>query len=45
MRQNLYGTMIWCCANTYGTKDAHCVTKGTQTTDLTSCLAGAMHMA
>ena len=29
---NLSGTMIWHCINAYGTKDAHCVTKGTQTT-------------
>ena len=39
----LCGTTIWCCTNTYGTKDAHYVTEGTQTTDLTSCLAGTMH--
>ena len=43
MQQNLYGAMIWHCANVYGTKDAHCVTKGTQATHLTSYLAGATH--
>ena len=29
---NLSGAMIGRCTNAYGTKDAHCVTKGTQTT-------------
>ena len=42
---NLCGTTIGHCANAYGTKDAHYVTKGTQTTDLTSCPVGVTHMA
>ena len=42
---NLYGTTIQHCANAYSTKDAHYITEGTQTTDITSCPAGAMHMA
>ena len=45
MQQNLYVAMIRHCVNAYGTKDAHCVTKETQTTDFTSCLVGVTHMA
>ena len=37
---NLYGAMIRHCANAYGTKDTHCTTKGTQTTDVTSSPVG-----
>ena len=44
MQQNLYGAMIQHCANTYGTKGTHCITEGTQTTDVMSCLVGVMHM-
>ena len=40
---NLCGATIRCCTNAYGTEEAHYVTKGTQTTDVTSCLVGAMH--
>ena len=42
---NLCGATIRCCTNAYGNKDAHYVTKETQTTDITSCPAGATHMA
>ena len=42
---NLCGAMIRHCAKAYSTKDAHYVTKGTQTTDLTSCPVGVMHTA
>ena len=45
MRQNLYGATIWHCTNAYGTKDAHCVTKETQTTHFTSCPTGVTHTA
>ena len=41
---NLCGAMIRHCANAYGTKDAHYITKGTQTTNVTSCPAGTMHI-
>ena len=40
---NLCSAMIRCCTNIYGTKGTHYVTKETQTTDVTSCLVGAMH--
>ena len=42
---NLCSAMIRHCTNACSTKDAHCVTKETQTTDLASCLVGATHMA
>ena len=38
---NLCGATIWLCANAYCTKDTHYITKETQTTDVTSCPAGA----
>ena len=40
---NLCSTTIRLCANAYCTKDAHYITKETQTTDVTSCPAGATH--
>ena len=42
---NLCGATIRHCANAYGSKDAHYVTKETQTTDVTSCPVGATHKA
>ena len=40
---NLCSATIWHCANAYGTKDAHYITKETQTTDVTSCPAGVTY--